>query len=76
MDIEYYFEYLQFKSMGIKPKTKEAIRKFIKSFKNYSEKEAWTIEYLSKVEFDSNGRIRNELFSLYYGMVIKIKMFH
>ena len=62
MNIEYYFEYLHFKSIGIKPKIKEAIKKFIESFKNDSEKESWTIEYLPKLEFDSNGRIRNELF--------------
>src|SRR5215469_232955 len=62
MNIEYYSEYLHFKNIGIKPKIKEAITKFIKSFESYSEKEAWTLEYLQKLEYDSNGRIRNELF--------------
>jgi len=62
MTIEYYNEYLHFKNIGIKPKAKEAIEKFIKSFYNYSEKESWTLEYLPKLDYDSNGRIRNELF--------------
>ena len=62
MDIKYYEEYLHYKKIGIKSKTKEFIDKFIGSFVNYEEKELWTREYLPKIEFDSNGRIRNELF--------------
>jgi hypothetical protein len=62
MNIEYYNEYRYYKSMGIKSKTKECIEKFIHSFENYTEKESWTKEYLPKIEMDSNGRIRNELF--------------
>src|SRR5215510_6196516 len=62
MIIEYYNEYLHFKNIGVKLRAKEAIIKFINSFNNYSEKEAWTLEYLPKLECDSNGRIRNELF--------------
>jgi hypothetical protein len=62
MKIEYFNEYVHYKNIGIKPKAKEFIDKFINSFENYMEKEQWTIEYLSKIEMDSNGRIRNELF--------------
>jgi hypothetical protein len=62
MKIEYFNEYVHYKHIGIKPKAKEFIDKFINSFENYMEKEQWTKEYLSKLEMDSNGRIRNELF--------------
>jgi hypothetical protein len=62
MKIEYFNEYLHYKDIGIKSRAKEYIDKFINSFENYMEKEQWTVEYLSKLEMDSNGRIRNELF--------------
>ena len=62
MNIKYYEEYLHYKNIGIKTKAKEYIDNFIHSFKNYDEKELWTIEYLPKIDFDSNGRVRNELF--------------
>jgi hypothetical protein len=62
MNIEYFNEYTYYKKMGIKPKTKEYIGKFISSFENFTEKELWTIKYLPVIELESNGRIRNELF--------------
>jgi hypothetical protein len=62
MKIEYYNEYLHYKKTGIRPKAKEFIMKFVNSFEDYRDKESWTIEYLPKLESDSNGRIRNELF--------------
>ncbi|MDR1238552.1 MAG: hypothetical protein LBK27_00400, partial [Treponema sp.] len=62
MKVEYFNEYVHYKNIGIKSKTKECIDKFINSFENYMEKEQWAVEYLSKPEMDSNGRIRNELF--------------
>jgi hypothetical protein len=62
MNIEYFNEYVHYKNVGVKLKAKEFIGKFINSFEDYTEKEQWTIEYLPKLEMDSNGRIRNELF--------------
>ncbi|MDR1338785.1 MAG: hypothetical protein LBK58_01840 [Prevotellaceae bacterium] len=62
MNTGYFDEYIHYKNTGIKSKAKELIRKFIDSFENYAEKEQWTVEYLPKLEMDSNGRIRNELF--------------
>jgi hypothetical protein len=62
MEIEYYNEYLHYRKIGIREKTKEAVIKFINSFENYTEKESWAMEYLPKLEYDGNGRIRNELF--------------
>jgi RAB protein geranylgeranyltransferase component A len=62
VEIDYYNEYLRHKQAGISRKTKEAVMKFIHSFENYAEKESWVMDYLSKPEYDSNGRIRNELF--------------
>ena len=62
MNIDYFNEYLNYKNIGLKPKVKELIIKFINSFNNYEEKELWVTEYLSKLELDSNGRLRNELF--------------
>jgi hypothetical protein len=62
MNIDYFNEYLYYKNKGIKPKAKEYILKFINSFENYEEKESWTLENLSKLKQDSNGRLRNELF--------------
>jgi hypothetical protein len=62
MNTEYFYEYTRYKNAGIKSKAKEFMGKFINSFENYAEKEQWTLEYLPKLEPDSNGRIRNELF--------------
>jgi hypothetical protein len=62
MKIEYFNEYINYKNTGIKSKSKEFMDKFVNSFENYKEKEEWTSEYLPKLEADSNGRIRNELF--------------
>jgi hypothetical protein len=62
MNIDYFNEYLHYENIGIKTKTKEYILKFTNSFENYYEKELWTLEYLPKLEYNSNGRIRNELF--------------
>jgi hypothetical protein len=62
MNMEYFNEYIHYKNIGIKSKAKEFIDKFVNSFENYEEQELWTIEYLPKLEMDSNGRIRNELF--------------
>jgi hypothetical protein len=62
MDIEYFNEYLKYEQLGIKSKEKESLNNFISSFKNYDEKVLWTIEYLPKLKFNKNGRIRNELF--------------
>ncbi|MDR2375875.1 MAG: hypothetical protein LBD96_05485, partial [Treponema sp.] len=62
MDIEYFNEYLKYEQMGIKSKKKEYLNNFINSLENYNEKVLWTMEYLPKLKFNSNGRIRNELF--------------
>jgi hypothetical protein len=62
MNIDYFNEFLRYEHNGIKAKAKECINKFIKSFENYREKELWAIEYLPRLEKNSNGRIRNELF--------------
>ena len=62
MNIEYFNEFIKNEKLGIKAKTKDCVNKFVQSFENYSEKELWTKEYLSKLEENSNGSIRNELF--------------
>jgi hypothetical protein len=62
MNIEHFNEYLKYEQMGIKTKEKECLNYFINSFENYNEKVLWTIEYLPKLKFNKNGRIRNELF--------------
>jgi hypothetical protein len=62
MNIEYFKEYQKYEQLGIKSKIKECLNNFINSFEKYYEKELWTIEYLPKLEFNKNGRIRNELF--------------
>ena len=62
MNIGYFNEYLKYEQMGLKSKTKECLKDFINSFENYKEKELWTIEYLPKLEFNENSRIRNELY--------------
>jgi hypothetical protein len=60
--MEYFNKYLYYKEIGMKDKAKEAVENFVKSFESHTEKELWTTEYLVKLENDSNGRIRNELF--------------
>ena len=62
MNIGYFNEYIKYEQMGLKSKTKECLKYFINSFENYKEKELWTIEYLPKLEFNENSRIRNELY--------------
>ena len=62
MNIEYFNEYLKYEEMGLKLKVKEYLTNFINSFEGYNEKVLWTIEYLPKLKFNKNGRIRNELF--------------
>jgi hypothetical protein len=62
MNIDYFNEYLDSEAKGLKTKAKECVNKFIRSFENYSEKESWTMEYLSTLEMNRNGRVRNELF--------------
>ena len=62
MNIEYFNDYLNYETQGIKTKAKESIHNFILSFRNFDEKELWTIEYLPKLKQNNNGRIRNEVF--------------
>jgi hypothetical protein len=62
MNTDYFNEYLLYKDKGLKEKAKEAVVNFVNSFETYEEKEAWTLEHLSELPADSNGRIRNEIF--------------
>jgi hypothetical protein len=62
MNIDYFNEYLNYTNKGLRIKAKEYINKIIHSFEDYYEKELWTLKYLPKLNNDSNGRIRNELF--------------
>jgi hypothetical protein len=62
MEIEHFNSYLKYERMGIKAETKKQLHNFISSFENHEEKIVWTIEYLPKLEFNNNSRIRNELF--------------
>jgi hypothetical protein len=62
MNINYFVEYENYKSKGIKATAKEYMQKFIKSFKNDTEKELWTIKYLSKLEINQKEPIVNDLF--------------
>ena len=62
MNVGYFNEYLKYEQMGLKSKTKGCLKDFINSFENYKEKELWAIEYLPKLEFNENSRIRNEIY--------------
>jgi hypothetical protein len=62
MNIEYFDKFLYYEGKGIKKKARECVENFINSFKNYTEKELWALEYLPKLNKNSNGRIRNEIF--------------
>jgi hypothetical protein len=62
METKYYDEYRKYKKLGLRNEQKENIQKIIQSFMDFAEKQQWVIETLPKIEFDLNGRIRNELF--------------
>jgi hypothetical protein len=62
MNTEYFKKYREYEQLGIKGKAKECLANFIRSFESYEEKESWTLEYLSQLELNAHGRIRNEIF--------------
>lgn len=62
MKVEYYNQYLHFKSIGLRAKATENLKQFIDSFESFEEKEQWTRDFLESG--DSEDIIRHEIYKI------------
>ena len=62
MEIDKYYQYLEFEKKGLKKQAKTLLYKFIDSFSNYEEKRKWTFEFLPFLEKNQHSKIRHELY--------------
>lgn len=63
MKIEYYKKFEDELNKGLKKQAASSVKKFVESFENVNEIQAWVWEYLSELPKDSYGNIRHELFT-------------
>lgn len=61
MELEYYKQYLHYKTLGFRTQARQHLQQFITSFASFTEKELWTHEFLENPECDLY-RIRYELY--------------
>lgn len=62
MNSEHYQNFLQFQSLGQKKKATKSLRDFISSFESTEEIENWVWANLADLRFNSNARVRHEIF--------------
>lgn len=62
MNINYYNEFLNCQSSGLKKKATESIRDFISSFENEEDIKNWVWENINDLNSNPSSRIRHEIF--------------
>ncbi|MEH2441895.1 hypothetical protein [Nostoc sp.] len=63
MELEYYKQYLHYKTLGFRTQARQHLQQFIASFASFAEKELWTHEFLETEEYEYGWYIiRYELY--------------